>query len=265
MTQPQRDYRQLTAAERKQLYTAFSRTFDRQTLEVLFLTELNENLDMLVDQSVGLSQVVLEVILWAEREGRVVELAYAAKQQAPGNPLILQACTALESRVTLVTDEVTTGPEEDFGGGGSRPPVFAPAATLGMPVIVPNVMALHPRGLPPGLGMNVAVPGTLQRAQGLSFQLVVRFGFLNGQMLMAAPQEMAFRDATGCCAVGTMPAAAPSDAVDLSALAMAIPYYALNLAPTNGMMTYPLSALGTLYVNNVLLAQSASTPFSVRW
>lgn len=263
MTEPQRDYRPLTAAERKQLYTALSRAFDRQMLEVLFHTELDENLDMLVDQSVGLSQVVLDVIQWAERQGRVVELARAAKEQAPGNPLILQACTVLEARVT---DEVPTRPPADEPGGADhKPQALGPAATLGMPLIMPNVMALHPHGLPAGLGMSVSVPGTLQHARGLVFQLVVRFSFLTGQMLVAAPQEMAFRDVTGGCAVGTMPAPAPSDTVELSAFVMAIPYYALNLTPTNGMTIYPLTAVASLYVNNGVVAQSPATPFSVRW
>jgi len=89
--------------------------------------------------------------------------------------------------------------------------------------------------------------------------------FQNGAMVIAAPQEFTFRDPSGYCATGTAPTPVTTPVVDLSASMIMIPYYALNLTMTNGMMIYQLNAVAALYVNNVMIAQSAPMPFSVRW
>jgi len=144
-------------------------------------------------------------------------------------------------------------------------PVMSPTATIGLLQIVHNLMVPHPGGLMPGLGMRIVVPGMLQGAMGQIAQLVVRFVFPNGQMLVPAPQEIVFRDPNGYCATGTAPTPVTTPIVDLSASMIMIPYYALNLTPTNGMMIYQFNAVASLYVNNMQVAQSSPMPVSVRW
>jgi hypothetical protein len=46
---------------------------------------------------------------------------------------------------------------------------------------------------------------------------------------------------------------------------MTVPYYALNLQPTNYQMVYPLTVSVDLFIDNFLAATSPPASFSVRW
>lgn len=273
---------QLTGPERRQLHNAFCRAFDHAGLAKLLSFELNERLDSIATQG-GLDEIVLEVIEWAEIRGRVIELAEAARRQQPDNAAIVAACKTIEATATRrdpepVDDPTPTPHQQAFVNPTPAPRVTPqpppvsppvsgsqPTASIGMLQIVHNLMVPHPGGLMPGLGMRIIVPGMLSGAMGQFAQLVVRFSFPNGAMVIAAPQEFTFRDPSGYCATGTAATPVTMPVVDLSQSMIMIPYYALNLTLTNGMMIYQLNAVASLYVNNVMIAESSPMPFSVRW
>jgi hypothetical protein len=112
--------------------------------------------------------------------------------------------------------------------------------------------------------MRIQLPGTLVNATGKTVQIVARFAFQNGQILMANPLEGVFRDATGFVAVGTPPIPAGSAQIDLGLYSYMIPYYALNLVPTNGQASYTLLMKVTVYVDNFIVGEQ-SVPFPMRW
>ncbi len=141
-----------------------------------------------------------------------------------------------------------------------------PSVTVGVPLMRHNVIVPHPGGvLQPGNGMVVTLPGTLGGGRGQTLQLVVRFSFQNGAPLIANAVETHFRDVQGLVATGTPPMPVTIDEIALDPLEMGIPYYALNLQPTNGSMTYLLQFVVTVYLNNFVVSQSQPVPFFVRW
>ncbi len=141
-----------------------------------------------------------------------------------------------------------------------------PSVTVGVPLTRHNVMVPHPGGvLQPGNGMAITLPGTLANGRGQILQLVVRFSFQNGAPLFANAAETHFRDVQGLVATGTPPMPVSIDNIALDPLEMGIPYYALNLQPTNGAVTYQLMFTVAVYLNNFVVFQSSPVPFFVRW
>lgn len=114
-------------------------------------------------------------------------------------------------------------------------------------------------------GMAITVPGNILNATGSSAQLVIRFLMPNGQPLLANPQEYFFRDIHGYVAVGSPVLPVLNNPANTGTATFAIPYYALNLQPTNGMQTYQLNAVATLYINNYEKAKSPPTNMLVRY
>lgn len=158
-----------------------------------------------------------------------------------------------------------TGALERDAHSGQVSRSAAPAIVLGLPELKQNTIEAHPAGLyPPGLGMRIRVPGTISNASGKMLQLIARFAFQNGVPLIANAQEVALRDTSGVVATCSQPASV-GDHTTLEAHEMAFPYFALNLQPTNGMMTYYLVVVVTAYLDNLVVAQSAPTPFVLRW
>ena len=131
--------------------------------------------------------------------------------------------------------------------------------------ITHNVMVSHPAGLVSGPGMMLNVPGVLQNAAGKKLQLVVRFIYSNGAMLVANPAEPSYRDASGFVATGTSQLAVNNNAFNLGGLSITVPYYALNIQATNGTFVHVISAVATVYVDNFVIAQSAPMSFTLRW
>lgn len=155
------------------------------------------------------------------------------------------------------------GPQPQPGPAPVPPPAI-PSARLGMLTIQHNVQVRAPNGtLVPG--MAIGVPGAVANASGHRFQIVVRFAFQNGTPLLANPLETQHRDVRGLAATGTPLLPVGGDIWDFSALSLTIPYYALNLQPTNFAMTYQLTATAFVYVDNFQVAQTAPAPFVVRW
>jgi hypothetical protein len=114
--------------------------------------------------------------------------------------------------------------------------------------------------------MTIAVPGQITHAVGRHLQLVARFSFAaNGQMLGANPQEHVYRDATSLVAVGTPDITIMTDAVDLAPFYFSIPYYALNLVPTNGQTTYQINVVVSAYVNSFQVFQTQPSAIAVVW
>ena len=140
------------------------------------------------------------------------------------------------------------------------PPVeTALRGVLGPPGIQHNVMRN-------GVScMDLRVGGTLEGAAGRSAQLVVRFFFPNGQVLIANVQEWTYRDAAGAVAAYTPPLPVTTPSFDLSGLLLTIPYYALNLVPTGMRTQYVLTALAEVYVDGALALRSGHSPLSVWW
>ncbi len=169
----------------------------------------------------------------------------------------------------VAQDIVTVRPNDPTPSPQPSPvpiqPPAPPAVVPGVPQVQYNVMVNHPGGLVPGIGMNIQLPGTVTNAAGKTLQIVIRFAFQNGVPIYANPREMYLRDVTGLVATGTTPIPLLIDNVDLINFTMSIPYYALNLQATNGMMNYQLQLNATVYLDNFPVAQSASVPFFIRW
>jgi hypothetical protein len=125
------------------------------------------------------------------------------------------------------------------------------------PVITHNLQT------PRGWAMSIQLPGQIQNAKGHSAQIVVRFAFANGTPLLANAAEREYRDATGLAATGTAKFVVTGDPQDLSSMTMVIPYYALNLMPTNGVMNYQLLANAQVYIDDFPMTQSGW--LGVRW
>jgi hypothetical protein len=292
-------YLDLTGAERKTLHHALMSAFDRARLTELLDFRLDERLDA-VTSGGSLSEVVLSLIGWAEQQARVFQLVRAAHEEVPGNDEVTAAFELVQTRAIAARDTPRPAPsrkprpvpksarrpapaladdpapQAEISSGWDFNPLAVkatapltpgvPSAALGVIMVTHNLPFVpHPQGLSPGPGMRLAVMGTLSHAMGRTMQIVIRFVFPNGAMLYAAAQEVAFRDATGYCAVATPPTPVAAETVQLDSFAVVMPYYVLNLTPTNGLMIYQLSAIGTVYVDNAPIAQSMPTPFQVRW
>ncbi len=117
-------------------------------------------------------------------------------------------------------------------------------AWLGNPIITHNIPMQTPLGMKPG--MVITVPGSINNAQGNQAQLILRFYFADGRPLMANNQEPNFRDANGLAATGTPVLPVINNPANVGNIQLQIPYYALNLKPTNGMMQYDIAAIATL-------------------
>jgi hypothetical protein len=145
------------------------------------------------------------------------------------------------------------------------PPAIPVASILGIQ-ITHNLTVQHPAGLTSGPGMMLVVQGSVINTAGRTIQIVVRFAIpATGQFLVAHPQEPSFRDASGLVATGTQRLTVTAPTAMLNLVQLQIPYYALNLTPTNGQMTYPINAVATVYIDNFPVGQSMPVLFSVRW
>lgn len=134
---------------------------------------------------------------------------------------------------------------------------------LGVPNTLHNVQVMSPQGPVPG--MQIVTPVTVVRAVGQSLQLVARFQVFGGPMLYANPMEQLYRDVTGLVATGTMRRTVSTKSESFTESNILIPYYALNIPPTNFMMVHNLAVLVTAYLNERPVGQSAPSPFQLRW
>lgn len=69
----------------------------------------------------------------------------------------------------------------------------------------------------------------------------------------------------GLVATGTQPFSVVASNMSTNGITMSLPYYTLNLQPTNGFNTYYLNATAFLYLDNFIIAQTLPTPFTLRW
>jgi hypothetical protein len=136
-------------------------------------------------------------------------------------------------------------------------------ASLGQPIITHNQMVQSPIGWQ--YGMIISIPGNIVNGKGSYAQIVLRFYLPNGQPLIANLNESVFRDAHGLVATGTTRGPVINDPAPLAIHTITIPYYALNFQPTNGVMTYNVSAQATLYINEYEKSKSAMTPMIIKW
>jgi len=143
------------------------------------------------------------------------------------------------------------------------PPPQPPSAAIGMPAHFHNLSVPSPSGAVPG--MRISVPISILNAKGKTAQIVIKFSYLNGPPLYANQLEPSFRDIGGLVATGTPPRVVGTDNESIGDQQITIPYYALNFQPTNGFATYSLAFIVVVYVDNQLVAQSAPTPFAIRW
>ncbi|MFO7446791.1 MAG: C1 family peptidase [Ignavibacteriaceae bacterium] len=134
-------------------------------------------------------------------------------------------------------------------------------AWLGQPLITHNVPVQTPLGTWPG--MLIRVPGSINNAQGNQAQLIIRFYFPDGTPLLANHQELSYRDANGLAAAGTPAMPVLNNNANIANIELQIPYYALNLTPTNNMTQYQLAAVATLYINSFEKAKSLFTTLTV--
>ncbi|MDF3029023.1 MAG: papain family cysteine protease [Fluviicola sp.] len=134
---------------------------------------------------------------------------------------------------------------------------------MSQPIITHDIWGVSPTGN--ALGMKINVPGTIFNAQNSQGQLIVRFYMPDGNPLIANIQEFSYRDLYGLCAAGTQALPILNNQAELGAIDLFIPYYALNLIPTNGTRIYDLAAVASFYINNYEKGRSQFTPFQVRF
>ena len=113
--------------------------------------------------------------------------------------------------------------------------------------------------------MTISVPGQVTDAVSRHLQLVARFFGPDGRMFVANPLEHIYRDATGLVAVGTTDITIMTPSVNLAPFYFSIPYYALNLAPTNGQKTYQVNVIISAYVNSFLVFETPPETFFVHY
>jgi hypothetical protein len=92
----------LTGDQARQLHDAILSAFSRSDLEQLIRHELNEGLDAIAGSG-PLSEVVFELILWADQRGRTEELIRAVQRARPVNPEIQSAAAVLLASLEVST------------------------------------------------------------------------------------------------------------------------------------------------------------------
>jgi len=189
-------------------------------------------------------------------------IAYAAFRQRVREAYSVQDIVTV--RPQPQPEPVPPGPTPTPAPTPAPIPVARPEATLGVPIVLHNMMVPNPVG-PPIIGMTLRVPGSITHGAGKQVQLVARFRFPDGRALVANVQERVFRDTHGLVATGTPQALIPNSPLDVGQATMTVPYYALNLQPTNYQMVYPLTVSVDLFIDNFLTTTSPPASFSVRW
>lgn len=127
-------------------------------------------------------------------------------------------------------------------------------AWLGKPIVVHNIPVQTNFGIFPG--MSISIPGSIENAQGSWAQIILRFYFPDGRPLFANNQEPFYRDVHGLAATGTPVFPIYHNPSRFDHMQLKIPYYALNLQPTNMTARYPVAVNATLYINSFEKARS---------
>lgn len=107
----------LTGAQLERLHNGFLAAFpNRESLETMLRFGMDVSLGEITAQG-SLGSVVFELLRWSEAQGRIRELAKAARERVPGNSALKEAVAAI-------------WPEGDSGGGtvAGQPESPMPAA-----------------------------------------------------------------------------------------------------------------------------------------
>ena len=124
----------------------------------------------------------------------------------------------------------------------------------------------HEGGGVPGPGMVFSVQGRLRYRGPAEVYVGVDFGFPDGRVLFANPQETYYRAVLdGRVATGTARVPFRGGELDLSSVRIApLPYWVLNLGPTR-FLNYTILARAAVYVDGLVVASSEAVPFFVVW
>ena len=205
---------------------------------------------------------------WPNGDGRVlpVVLESVPLEQIPK---YLTAVTMVEPEGDVAAEVALAVAQLSPMDSRSTPPVSTPAPVSTMPTAAIHAVNYTyenavPSPMGPRPGLHIVMRGGVRAARGHTIQLVVKFAFANGPALFANVQEPLFRDPGGLVATGTQLRVLASDDEVLTEQAT-IPFYALNLQPTGGMVAHNLTLVAFLFVDQVLVAQSAPIPFGLRW
>ncbi len=213
-------------------------------------------------KSYTLTELKLARTRWEHPQGHVLPVM-ADPVPYERIPNYLTAVTVLEPEGNLAAEvALAVGA---LHGVDPVPPAPVPSTAQVVMQIVGcdhNVPVAGPMGMAPG--MQIRLGGRVMKAAGRTLQIVVRFSVQGGPALFANVQEPVYRDLTGLVATGTAPRAVANDDEILGDV-LAIPYYALNIMPTNGMMRHALVAVAFAYIDNQMVMQSAPMPFLLNW
>jgi hypothetical protein len=202
---------------------------------------------------------------WEHPDGRVLPVM-AETVPYDRIPNYLAAVTVLEPEGNLAAEvalavnglAVPTPEPHDPGQSGLHgPSVMLQVSDCRHNVPVPGSMGS-------AQGMQIQISGRARQAAGRQFQVVVRFSVQGGPALFANVQEFNYRDMSGLVATGTPPRPIVTNDQALQDV-VSIPYYALNLMPTNGMTRHMLMLTASAYLDNQLVGQSAPAPFFLNW
>jgi hypothetical protein len=138
------------------------------------------------------------------------------------------------------------------------------SALLEMPLVVHNILWPHPAGLGIIPWMQVIARGSIVGASGKYLGLSALFYAGNGTPLFASPIERQYRTLNGQVVTSSLPSMITGNPGLISYI-LGIPYYALNLVPTNGMLCHPLAVVVQAFVDQELVGQSPPAPFFCTW
>ena len=192
-------------------------------------------------------------------------ISYTAFQQAVREGYVAQDIIVNRPPAPGPQPQPQPGPVPVPGPTPLPVPPTNPVAATGVPQVQHNVPIANNLAPPFNTGMMIRATGSVTNAAGKTLQIVVRFGYQNGPPLFANYQERIFRDVQGMAATGTTPIPVTTQNLNLADFPMTMPYYALNLQPTNGQVNHNLVLYISVYLDNYVVAQSPATPFGLRW
>ena len=149
------------------------------------------------------------------------------------------------------------------------PPPPTPLSVSGLTLFSEHrASVFHGGGGVPGPGFGFLVGGSLTYANPADVTVGVYITFADGRILIPDVREGFYRSLrNGGVVTGSRnPVLFRGGVLDLRAILIdPIPYYVLNLRPTNYQMTYYLSAYVVVFLDGGEVARSAPVPLVMRW
>lgn len=162
----------------------------------------------------------------------------------------------------------TPGMKEILSDAGQRPPAGATTSTASnlrlYYVHSPNVP--HAGGRPPDAGVQFRLEGTLENVRAGSVQTAIYFTFPDGNPLLADPRETNYYSGARQLATGSRAVPFQGGTLELRRIVVdPMPYYVMNLVPTGYQTDYFILVRAAIFLDGMLVAETAPAQLVVRW